>query len=394
MKIKALLLGSAAAFTVVGAANAADTVKPAQVVKPVNYVQVCDAYGLGYFVIPGQKDTCLRVQGSFSFQINFHTRDTEFWSASTTSWHEAGWDTQENAKLTFTAKRMTDHGDLTGVIQLTGTSYGANNIQAEGAASNTGRVPVSRYVQLALAYVKLGGFEVGYDNSVYGIGTTNQLSYTFNLGGGTQLQFGLDDPTTRWGSRLPRYYVMPDIVGNLNGAAAWGTWGVGAGVASVQVPETKPGTLPGTTVWGVNGKLTINTPAIAKGDQLAFAGSLGTGCAFVVNNCGNGTTDGSGVAVAAGVGPPVTMWQALASFKHVFSPSLNSTVSFQWIGEPLPAAAGKATGQWYAKDAFVWQGLNDKNYQISTFVQAAQSVGQTLHGGVVWSGQVQFAWSY
>jgi hypothetical protein len=78
----------------------------------------------------------------------------------------------------------------------------------------------------------------------------------------------------------------------------------------------------------------------------------------------------------------------------VFSASLNSTVSFLWTGLPLPVAAGKANAQWAAKDAFVWQGLNDKNYQISTFVQAAQSVGQTLHGGVVWSGQVQFAWSY
>jgi len=392
MRIKALLLGSAAAFTVVGAANAADTVKPAQVVKPVNYVQVCDAYGLGYFVIPGQKDTCLRVQGSFSFQINFHTRDTEFWSPSTTSWHEAGWDTQENAKLTFTAKRMTDHGDLTGVIQLTGTSYGANNIQGEGFSNLSGRVPVSRYVQLALAYVKLGGFEVGYDNSVYGIGTTNQLSYTFNLGGGTQLQFGVDDSLSRWGSRLPRYVVYPDFVGNINGAASWGTWGFGAAYqGQVTIPQSLNGNGPTHAVWGVNGKVTINTPAIAKGDQLAFSGSVGDGCAFVVNNCGNGTSDG-GLGGAGTV--TAMMWQALGSFKHVFNPSLNSTVSFQWIGEPGPIAAGKATAQWAAKDAFVWQGLNDKNYQVSTFVQAAQSVGATSHGGVIWSGQVQFAWSY
>jgi hypothetical protein len=69
MKIRTLLLESTAALTVIGVAQAqaADkVVKPA----PVNYVQVCDAYGIGYFIIPGQKDVCLRIQGQIQFQID------------------------------------------------------------------------------------------------------------------------------------------------------------------------------------------------------------------------------------------------------------------------------------------------------------------------------------
>ena len=100
MKIKTLLLGSAAVLSAVGAAQAADTTpapapaRPAAVVaapavKPVAYVTVCDAFGLGYFYIPGQMATCFRLQGQIQFSINFHTRDTGGPWATTTSPHEA-----------------------------------------------------------------------------------------------------------------------------------------------------------------------------------------------------------------------------------------------------------------------------------------------------------------
>jgi hypothetical protein len=42
MKLKTLLLSSAAAFAVVGGAQAADL----SVAEPVDYVKVCDAFGL------------------------------------------------------------------------------------------------------------------------------------------------------------------------------------------------------------------------------------------------------------------------------------------------------------------------------------------------------------
>jgi len=59
MKLTALLLGSAAAFSVVGGAQAADLA----VAEPVSYVKVCDAlYGVGFFYIPGS-DTCLKITG-------------------------------------------------------------------------------------------------------------------------------------------------------------------------------------------------------------------------------------------------------------------------------------------------------------------------------------------
>nr|WP_250808549.1 porin [Neorhizobium tomejilense] len=61
------LLGSAAALIAVNSANAADAIVAAPPApESGNYVQVCDAFGAGYFYIPGT-ETCLKVGGAVSF---------------------------------------------------------------------------------------------------------------------------------------------------------------------------------------------------------------------------------------------------------------------------------------------------------------------------------------
>jgi len=69
MNIKSLLIGSAAALAVVSGAQAADAVVAAEP-EPMEYVRVCDAYGTGYFYIPGT-ETCLKVGGILRFEKYF-----------------------------------------------------------------------------------------------------------------------------------------------------------------------------------------------------------------------------------------------------------------------------------------------------------------------------------
>ena len=57
---KGILLGTGAALVSVAAAQAADL--PVRKAAPVEYVRVCDAYGAGFFYIPGT-DTCIRIGG-------------------------------------------------------------------------------------------------------------------------------------------------------------------------------------------------------------------------------------------------------------------------------------------------------------------------------------------
>ncbi|HUB65350.1 MAG TPA: porin, partial [Methylocella sp.] len=61
--LKGLFLSSAAGvagLAAVPAARAADL--PAAQAAPIEYVRICDAYGAGFFFIPGT-DTCLRIGG-------------------------------------------------------------------------------------------------------------------------------------------------------------------------------------------------------------------------------------------------------------------------------------------------------------------------------------------
>jgi hypothetical protein len=69
MNIKSLLLGSAAALAVVSGAQAADAVVAAEP-EPMEYVKVCDAYGTGFFYIPGT-ETCLKIGGQARYEKRF-----------------------------------------------------------------------------------------------------------------------------------------------------------------------------------------------------------------------------------------------------------------------------------------------------------------------------------
>lgn len=54
MNIRTILFASVAALAAASGARAADAIVAAEP-EPVEYVRVCDAYGTGYFYIPGRK---------------------------------------------------------------------------------------------------------------------------------------------------------------------------------------------------------------------------------------------------------------------------------------------------------------------------------------------------
>ena len=64
MKLKALLLGSAAAMMSVSGFSTAATAADAVVAEPhpVEYVRVCDMYGAKWFYMPGT-ETCIQFDG-------------------------------------------------------------------------------------------------------------------------------------------------------------------------------------------------------------------------------------------------------------------------------------------------------------------------------------------
>jgi hypothetical protein len=209
MNIKSLLLGSAAALVAVSGARAADAVVMAEP-EPVDYVRVCDVYGKGFYYIPGT-ETCLRVSGYARFQVNV---------AGDPAFNLEGDDYQVNTRvrgrINFDAREETELGTLRAFVRLQATNTsGANN-----------------GVQIDQAYLQLGGLLMGYRDTLWssGIGgledglltdtdlvvgdfSTNQVNYTFALGG-FSATIGLEDDSTG--------DVVPDVHAKLVYSGAWG----------------------------------------------------------------------------------------------------------------------------------------------------------------------------
>jgi hypothetical protein len=117
MNIKMVLLASAAAFAASTPVLAADAIVAAEP-EPVEYVRVCDAYGTGYFYIPGT-ETCLKIEGYIRFQVNV--------GENVGGDNDSDWDAVTRGQVQFTAKSDTEYGPLTGVIVLQANADNATN---------------------------------------------------------------------------------------------------------------------------------------------------------------------------------------------------------------------------------------------------------------------------
>ncbi|MCZ7860381.1 porin [Agrobacterium salinitolerans] len=166
MNIKSLLIGSAAALAAVSGAQAADAIVAAEP-EPMEYVRVCDAFGTGFFYIPGT-ETCLKFQGYIRFQTDFG-RDK-----SGTS----DWDSFTRAQFEVDTRTDTELGALRGFIGLRGDADQDS----------------SRGVNVDQAFIELGGLKVGkfynwWDDDLSGETDTlstntnfNSIRYTYDAG--------------------------------------------------------------------------------------------------------------------------------------------------------------------------------------------------------------------
>jgi len=226
MKFRTILLGTAAAFAVAGGAQAADLA----VAESVEYVKVCDAYGAGYFYVPGS-DVCLQLSGSAQFRVHFANGvGTNFGDS-----YDADWDFHTLTDLNVTAKWMTDWGAAT-VFMVLESEVSESQEDKKGTVLDTG-------------YFKLGGWLAGWAGSTFdgGLNTgfigkgddfdhdqhQQQLQWSTTLGG-MGFFLALEDPRDNAGNGLggtiSSDYTgdMPDIVAALTGSTGPFSWKLSA----------------------------------------------------------------------------------------------------------------------------------------------------------------------
>ncbi|WP_028736189.1 porin [Ciceribacter selenitireducens] len=139
MNIKSLLLGSAAALAVVSGAQAADAIVAAEP-EPMEYVRVCDAFGTGYFYIPGT-ETCLKISGYVRAQLDWQNVQDD------ADGEDFDWNARTRAKLNFEAKNDSEIGTIGSYIAIrtwADEDYDGGSLEIDEA------------------YITAAGFKVGY----------------------------------------------------------------------------------------------------------------------------------------------------------------------------------------------------------------------------------------
>ncbi|MFD1197599.1 porin [Brucella gallinifaecis] len=236
MNIKSLLLGSAAAFVAATGAQAADAIVAPEP-EAVEYVRVCDAYGAGYFYIPGT-ETCLRIHGYVRADIKGGD-DVYYRGGGITAVEGGGFKFTDKGKdrdtynfLTrFTLRTSTASETELGTLKTyTETRFNYEN----GGDSGT---------SLNFAYIQLGGLRVGLDESAFvtfpgyygdvinddvipgGGYRTNAISYTFTGGNGFSAIIALEQGNKS--DVFLDYGIIddytPNVVGGLKYAQGWGS---------------------------------------------------------------------------------------------------------------------------------------------------------------------------
>ncbi|ODR89135.1 porin [Sinorhizobium alkalisoli] len=148
MNIKSLLLGSAAALAAVSGAQAADAIVAAEP-EPMEYVRVCDAFGTGYFYIPGT-ETCLKIGGFIRVQGSFGRDEVDSRDDPDGLVGVSDWDMFSRAYISFDAKSDTEFGTLTGFF--------AAEFNADNDATDAG----DSFIDVDEAYIQLGGLKAGF----------------------------------------------------------------------------------------------------------------------------------------------------------------------------------------------------------------------------------------
>lgn len=317
MKIKSLLLGSAAAsMLAVSGAQAADPIIYAEP-EPMEYVRICDVYGAGYYYIPGT-ETCLRIGGWVRYQMQAGNAFADVEDADGNvigNRSNQNWNKTSEFNVTLDARSETEWGTLRGLIVI------------ESAGSNLGRGTNTFGVTATHAVIQLGGLFMGFGDSYfiqsagvlgapvgnygthsapngslggYSFQRSQMIGYHYMSPEGFYAGLALEHNPAL--GNPPGY--MPNVVGRLAYAQAWGgIYGVGAYDSAAEG-------------WGGRLGVELNVPN-APGSQLRVYG---------LYRSNNQVQYGPGTATGAGTN---AQWGIVASYNHNFGSGFSAGLAYQ-----------------------------------------------------------------
>jgi hypothetical protein len=197
-------------------------------------VKVCDAYGAGFFYIPGT-ETCLKIGGYVRY-------DAAGGDNVYTGGHVGGendtWDKLTRAEIKFDARSETELGTLRTWIE--------GRFQYTDGADDG--------ASLHQAYIELGGFQIGVNDAIFGSWTgdagdiieddviqygsdsfsSNQISYTFKGDNGFSAIIAAEQGSDQGDYDYTIDDYMPHVIAGAKYEQSWGAISGVVGYDSVQ----------------------------------------------------------------------------------------------------------------------------------------------------------------
>ncbi len=344
-RFKKYMLSSAALLGCSAGAQAADL--PVYKAAPVSYVRICDAFGTGFFYIPGT-DTCLRINGQvraeytvrgnapsgnpaargFNLAGQAYNRDLSVFRARGYLNGDARTQTAYGTIRAFVSYRITQDTTAPG-------PYGGGSFKPAGAAFAQktsifqGFSPNSAYSQLDKGFIQFAGITAGRAQSFFDfdaqshelltntVANSNQVTemfaYTYAFGKGFSATISVEDaierrigdngftaglttaagnqlnPTaTRSGYLAYAGETIPDIVANLRIDQDWGSAQISGAyhqLSSFAVTLNNGALVTPGNRDGFAGLAGVKVllPMVAKGDNFVVQGSYEQGAMDYVN---------------------------------------------------------------------------------------------------------------
>ena len=303
-QLAANILAVAGGLVVAGGAQAADL--PSLKAAPVEYVRICDAYGAGFFYVPGT-DTCLKVGGlvlaeTRAFDPIYSIAGTSFYGQgqshsavgfipSTSQYTNArsrdAYGYGALGRVELDARTKSEWGTLRSFVRVDsyfGSSInaatGALNGLGQGIVNTTAGTSVARETTIVnKAFIQFAGLTAGRAQSLFDFyadaynyanlrgsnATVALLAYTATFGNGFSASLSFEDQASRRaavGSTIastgtvtvngisagsfqgtPAGTRVPDIVGNVRLDQPWGAVQVSAAAHQVRASLFASGAL-------------------------------------------------------------------------------------------------------------------------------------------------------
>ncbi len=296
MTLRKIFIASTCVFVSSVSAQSADVPLPVAP-ESVDYVRVCDAFGTGFFYIPGT-ETCLRLRGRVRAEYrlnNFGTPTSipQAYGALRNNWsHRAEDATSSMARgyVYFDARTNTEFGLVRAFTEIKVTA------ESDDAGDTS--------VSLGKAYVQFGGLTVGRAGSFFDFYTGNTFgtlgqqwsdngdswvaAYTAGFGSGVSATLSIEDGSYRrqglevagaanYAAPRSVNYAgnrWPDLVGQLRIDQGWGSAQLMGALHEVRFADASA---RGVIGWAVGAGATLNMSSILEGANLTLQGVFSDG---------------------------------------------------------------------------------------------------------------------